>query len=180
MPAFVVLLKGVNVGKGNRIAMADFRALLTGLGFTGVQTLLNSGNAVFTAPGKSATALGKIIAKALVEKLELDVPVIVKTKAEWAAILAENPIAVPPEHHSRFLVACMQDNKSLADLVPLQDLAKAPEAMRVGKQAAYLFCPNGILDSKVANSLLGKGNKGVTSRNWATVLKLADLLNEPC
>ena len=50
MPTFVALLRGVNVGKAKRVPMAELRALLSGLGYTGVATLLNSGNAVFHAP----------------------------------------------------------------------------------------------------------------------------------
>lgn len=50
MPAtHVALLRGINVGKAKRIAMADLRAVVTALGATDVQTLLNSGNVVFTA-----------------------------------------------------------------------------------------------------------------------------------
>ena len=50
MPTFVALLRGVNVGKAKRVPMTDLRARLSGLGYTGVTTLLNSGNAVFRAP----------------------------------------------------------------------------------------------------------------------------------
>jgi uncharacterized protein (DUF1697 family) len=49
MPRFVVLLRGVNVGKGNRVAMVEFKESLEGLGYTDVKTLLNSGNAVFAS-----------------------------------------------------------------------------------------------------------------------------------
>ena len=49
MTTFIALLRGVNVGKAKRVPMAEFRTLLAGLGYTGVATLLNSGNAVFRA-----------------------------------------------------------------------------------------------------------------------------------
>lgn len=65
MPRFVALLRGVNVGKGNRIAMADFRRLLEGAGCTDVLTLLNSGNAVFGNVGRSSSAHARTIAAAL-------------------------------------------------------------------------------------------------------------------
>ena len=54
MTRFVALFRGINVGKAKRIAMADLRALLTGMGYTDVQTLLNSGNATFHSPSSSA------------------------------------------------------------------------------------------------------------------------------
>lgn len=44
---YVALLRGINVGRAKRVAMADLRALVEGLGFHSVRTLLNSGNVVF-------------------------------------------------------------------------------------------------------------------------------------
>ena len=53
MPLYVALLRGVNVGRAKRVPMADWRALLEELGCEGVRTILNSGNAVFRAAGRS-------------------------------------------------------------------------------------------------------------------------------
>ena len=79
MPRFIALLRGVNVGKAKRVPMADFRALLVGLGGTDVSTLLNSGNAVFSAAGTSAAKHAIRFAAAIAERLQVDVPVIVKS-----------------------------------------------------------------------------------------------------
>ena len=65
MPSFVALLRGVNVGKAKRVPMAELRTLLTGLGYTGVATLLNSGNAVFGAASGSPETHGAAIAAAI-------------------------------------------------------------------------------------------------------------------
>ena len=94
MPAFVALLRGVNVGKAKRVPMAEFRGLLSGLGYTGVETLLNSGNAVFRASAGTPARHAASIAAALSSRLGVDVPVVVKSAKELAAIVAENPIAV--------------------------------------------------------------------------------------
>ena len=48
----MALLRGVNVGRGNRVAMADLRATVAACGFTDVTTVLASGNVVFTTPRK--------------------------------------------------------------------------------------------------------------------------------
>ena len=45
----VALLRGINVGRAKRVAMADLRSLVERLGYTDVRTLLNSGNVVFTS-----------------------------------------------------------------------------------------------------------------------------------
>ena len=105
MPAFVALLRGVNLGKANRVPMAELRALLSGLGYSDVATLLNSGNAVFRADQGNPEAHAARIAEALTRELGVSVPVIVKLADEVEAIVSESPYEVEPEHHSRFLVA---------------------------------------------------------------------------
>jgi uncharacterized protein (DUF1697 family) len=174
MARFVVLLRGVNVGKGNRLPMADFKALLLGLGYTEVSTLLNSGNAVFSSTGRSVLKHAEAIGQALEQQLGLRVSVIVKSGAEMAAAVSSNPLEVPEADHSKFLVAFVQDSAALQKLVGQQALAQPPERFAVGSEAAYLHCANGILESKLGEALLKLG-KGVTTRNWATVLKLVAL-----
>ena len=178
MPTFVALLRGVNVGKAKRVPMAEFRALLVGLGYTNVATLLNSGNAVFRAargaPGRHAAD----IAAAVSDRLKVDVPVIVKSAKELATIVAENPIHAEVPGHPRLLVAFVQDAQALSGLEAVGSLVVPPEQFAVGKNAAYLFCSAGILQSKAGEALLGKAGRAATTRNWATVLKLQAMTRE--
>jgi uncharacterized protein (DUF1697 family) len=177
MPQFVVLLRGVNVGRGNRVPMAEFRRLLEGLGYAEVRTLLNSGNAVFSGKGRSAAGHSKAIADALVQQAGIAVPVIVIAATDFQAAVAGNP-AVPAEaQHSSFLVAFGQSAEALQGLKTLAPLVGAAEHFSIGPHAAYLRCSPGILESAAAAALLGKMGRGVTTRNWATVLKLQKLLD---
>lgn len=178
MPTFVALLRGVNVGKAKRVAMAELRALLSDLGYTSVATLLNSGNAVFCAPTGTPVRHSASIAAAISSQLAVEVPVVVKSARELAAIIAENPISAEAHEHPRFLVAFTQDTKALPGLAAIESLVVPPEKFAVGKNAAYLLCSAGILESKAGESLLGKAGKAATTRNWATVLKLQALASE--
>jgi len=176
MTAFVALLRGVNVGKAKRVPMADWRVQLHDLGYTEVATLLNSGNAVFCANQAPSAQHATAIAAAIERGLDVRVAVVVKSAKEFSAIVAENPFATRAEDHSRLMVAFAPDNKLLAALESLAGLAVAPEEFAVGKHAAYLYCPAGILESKLATAMLGKVGAAVTTRNWATTLKLQALL----
>jgi uncharacterized protein (DUF1697 family) len=173
---FVVLLRGVNVGKGNRVPMAEFRALLEGQGFSEVQTLLNSGNAVFRSVGRSASVHAKAISTALQERLGLSIQVVVKSSSDFLAAVAENTLAPAADKHSRFLVAFAQDQAAIEALAALHTSVRPPERLLVGKHAAYLDCARGIMESEAANALLGRTGRLVTTRNWATTLKLEQLL----
>jgi uncharacterized protein (DUF1697 family) len=177
MPRYVVLLRGVNVGKGNRVAMAEFKAMLEGLGHTEVKTLLNSGNAVFNSSARSGEKLAVAIAAQLEEKFGVTTPVIVKSAAELASIIKNAPMVPADTEHSRFLVAFGRDEQAVQALAPLVPLARAPERLLITFHAAYLHCPGGLLESKVGEVLLGKAGRAVTTRNWGTVLKIEALLS---
>jgi uncharacterized protein (DUF1697 family) len=176
---FVVLLRGVNVGKGKRVPMAEFKALLEALGYAEVKTLLNSGNAVFTARDRSGMDHAAAIAAEVERTFGVSTPAIVKSAAEMAAIIHGTPIPPPEGQHSRFLVAFGPGTAALEALRPLLPLARPPERMAVTQAAAYLYCAAGILESEVGAALLGKAGRGVTTRNWATVLKIGALMGVP-
>lgn len=175
MPAFVVLLRGVNVGKAKRVPMADFRALLIGIGCTSVTTLLNSGNAVVEAPRQASATLAGKVADAVETRLGFPVPVVVKSADELTRIIKGNQLDREAQDHSRLLVAFAQGTRCLERLNSLVPLVSPPERLLILQHAAYLHCPGGILESKAARALLGKAGAGVTTRNWATVLKLQAL-----
>jgi len=172
---FVALLRGINVGKANRIPMAGLRALLEGLGYTDVTTLLNSGNAVFRAAKGTPAKHAADIAATITSQMQLNVPVIVKSAQELDAITSANPWATTAPDPSRLLVAFAQNNQALGGLDTISKSVVAPEEFVIGSQAAYLHCVSGILESKAGKALLGKPGQAVTTRNWATVLKLQAL-----
>jgi uncharacterized protein (DUF1697 family) len=176
MPYFLALLRGVNVGRAKRVPMAELRALLAGLGYTDVATLLNSGNAVFRAAAGSSSKHASDIASAIAAGLRVEVPVIVKSAKELAAIASENPFARLATDPSRLLVAFAQDTAALSALAAIEALIRPPEQFAIGRKAAFLLIPTGILASQAGTALLGKSGASVTTRNWATVLKLQALL----
>lgn len=178
MSRFVVLLRGVNVGKGNRLPMAGFRACLEALGYTGIRTLLNSGNAVFAAGGRDPARHATAIAAALQASFGIATPVIVRSAVEFAAILRSNPIVPPEGDHSRFLVGFAMDPDALLAVEALRPLLQPGERLAISGSALYLHCAGGLLDSPLAAALLGRSGRSLTTRNWATVLKLHALLDE--
>lgn len=176
MTRFVALFRGINVGQAKRIAMADLRALLEALGYTGVQTLLNSGNAVFEATAAPGVKHAQSIRDAVAKLLGVDALVVVKSAKDIAAIVAGNPLAAIASDSSRLLVAVTDQAGTLAGLEPIAKTGWGADEVRVGKHAAYVWCPDGILTSKAGAALLkGLADKG-TTRNWATIEKLHAML----
>jgi uncharacterized protein (DUF1697 family) len=178
VPRFVALLRGVNVGKGNRVPMPEFKATLEALGYTSVSTLLNSGNAVFTGAGTGAVRHAARICAALAARLAVTTPTVVKSATELGVIVDRAPMRPAAPEHSRFLVVFAQDAATLRALRELLPLVRPPEKLVVAAHAAYLYCPQGSLASKAGAALLGKTRGGITTRNWATVLKLHALAGD--
>jgi uncharacterized protein (DUF1697 family) len=175
MPRYVALLRGVNVGTGNRVPMASFRAVVDAAGGRDVRTLLNSGNAVFSHAARRPEALALDIRAGLETSAAVSVPVVVLSSAVLDEVIRDNVLAPFCDDPSRLLVAFAQDPAAIRELTPLGDLAAPPERFHVGGRAAYLWCPAGFMASRAAVALLGKAGRAVTTRNWATVLKLQAL-----
>jgi uncharacterized protein (DUF1697 family) len=171
----VALLRGINVGRGQRLPMAELASLLADLGCTGVRTLLNSGNAVFdsaTAPSDLALQLHAAIR----QRLDLEVPVQVRSAACFRAIVDGNPLLPLADDASRLLVAFPAPGQTPAALSAWRAPAGEGGALHIGAHAAYLWCPQGVLESPLASALLGKAGAQFTTRNWATVSRIAAAL----
>ena len=178
MACYVALFRGINVGKAKRIAMADLRVLLEKLGYTGVKTLLNSGNAVFSGPATPPAKLAQAIRAAVAKQLGVDALVLVKRAEDIAAIVKGNELGKIATDHSRLLVAMTPEAGALAGVAALAAKRWGKEKLHVGKHAAYVWCADGILESPAAAALLKGLENAATTRNWATLNKIHALMQE--
>lgn len=173
---YAALLRGINVGKGKRIAMADLRSLLEDLGFTAVKTLLNSGNVVFNAQTEAPDRLALRIEAAVLARVGFSSRVTVLSAADLQAILDENPLAEIADDASRYLIAVLRSAEDLMRAQGLMAKDWSPERMIAGTRVIYLWCARGILESGMLD-LIGKVfGERATTRNWATLGKLNALM----
>jgi uncharacterized protein (DUF1697 family) len=168
----VALIRGINVGRAKRVAMADLRALVEDLGYADARTLLNSGNIVFTAPGATASDAAARIETALVSRLGLSARVTVLSNAELANVVRENPFLKVADNPSRLQVAFLTSTADRSRLGPLTKQDWGPEKLAVGARVAYLWCPDGIADSPLWEAVGKSLGDAVTTRTWTTVTKL--------
>jgi uncharacterized protein (DUF1697 family) len=169
---YVGLLRGVNVGRSVRIAMADLRALVEQLGYREATTLLNSGNVTFKGPRAETSHVVERIESALLKAVGAPVSVVVLTGDELAAAAAANPLTKVASDPSRLVLVATARPEILDRLTPLAKRDWAPEALAVGPRAAYFWCPGGFADSPVAEAVRRAVGDEVTMRNWATIDKL--------
>jgi len=173
MTRYIALLRGINVGGNNMVRMTDLRTLLSKMGFEDVQTLLQSGNVVFTGPKKSPAALERELEEALEKGMKVKVDVHVRTADEWRTVIDANPFAADAKKDpARFVVTCYKSPLDPAKVKAARAAITGREKLRVDGRHLYMTFPDGQGNSKAAivvGRMLGMG----TARNWNTVLKLA-------
>jgi uncharacterized protein (DUF1697 family) len=168
----VALLRGINVGRAKRVAMADLRALLEELGYSDVRTLLNSGNVVFTAPGVAPGDAAARIEEALPKRTGVSSRITVLTAEELAAAIDENPLLEVAHDPTRLFAAVLTNKVDRRKLEQLLQQDWAPEVLALGTRVAYVWCPEGLLASKLSAAVGKALGDAVTTRNWATLTKL--------
>lgn len=175
MSFHVALLRGINVGGHNKVAMSDLRALLDDLGFTGVKSLLQSGNLVFQSKQRTDAALERLLEAETAKRLELSADYIVRTAVQWAKVVAGNPFPKEAQSDpSHLVVVFLKTAPSAKSVDTLRAAIQGPEILRCQGKELYVVYPAGIGRSKLTGSLIEAklGTRG-TARNWNTVLKLA-------
>ena len=179
MPTYVALLRGINVGKAKRVAMADLRAAIESLGYGDVRTLLNSGNAVFTSKRPLKKTAAEELRAALVKKTGVSSRFTLRSAEELQATVDANPLLKVATDHTRLFAAFVTESDGMALVKPVAAQSWSPEAVALGPSVVYVWCPSGLLESK-ASVAVGKAlGDGVTVRNWATVAKLISLISAP-
>ena len=175
MARHIALLRAVNVG-GRKLPMADLRALCGELGWEEVETYIQSGNVVFRAKGKGG-ALEAQLETAIKARFGLDVPVVVRSSAQWAGYAAANPFpraARDEPNRLQLLVSKQAPNADAAEM--LMERAQAGETVKAAGGALWFHFPEGVGTSKLTPALIDKAcGSPSTARNWRTVVKLKEM-----
>jgi uncharacterized protein (DUF1697 family) len=165
------MLRAVNVG-GRRIAMPALRELLSGSGYSGARTYLQSGNVVLESEA-SPEQLADDARRLISERFGFDVPVIVRTLVELEAVLDHNPFPdgeqMPKLYWVSFLDAELPEDR----VQWLAQRTKGGEQFTVVHREIYAWLPDGVARSKLASAMAAPA-KGVTAtaRNWSSVRAL--------
>jgi uncharacterized protein (DUF1697 family) len=168
----VAFIRGINVGRAKRVAMADLRGLVERAGYADVRTVLTSGNVAFEAPRARSERIARDIEAAIERACGFAAAAIVLTAAELDDIVRANPHVARGWDAARVIVAFVRGPAELARARPLLDADWTPEAIALGARAAYFSCPNGVIASKVLPAFARQTAEAATTRTWATVLKV--------
>ena len=174
MPRYVALLRGVNVGGKGRMAMADLRACVEGIGHEDVATHIQTGNVLFRTPMRSAEKVARTLEDAVGTDLGFRTAVMIRTAAQLTAALDERPFpdADPAALHIAFLREKPSAAKATAFVAP-----DGPDEVAVIGREVHLHYPDGMGRSKLTGALIEKAlGVPATARGRSVVEKLRDLL----
>ena len=168
MTAYVALLRAVNVG-GRKLIMSELKAIADEAGLGKARTFIASGNLVF-ASAKSEAAVARLLEERLKAHMKAEVPVLVRTAAEMAAVVAANPFA--NASGSKVTAIFLQPAPAKGAIEKASGIAD--EELALGAREIYVHYPSGMGRSKLRLPAAAGG----TARNMNTVAKLAAMAKE--
>ena len=184
MATHVALLRGINVGGRNKVSMADLRAVVSGLGHTGVATYIQSGNVLFTSDETGTEALAAALEEAIATSLGIKPAVVVLSREDLERAVRDNPY--PDEPNPKAVHAVFFRGPVPAGAAQAIEAGRRRAAERGGGNDSakvvgttmFVHTPDGFGRSELSLYLLGRSASPVatgTARNWATVTKLLAL-----
>jgi uncharacterized protein (DUF1697 family) len=171
----IVLLRGINLGSRNRVAMPKLRELLEDAGFEDVATYVQSGNVVLSS-GKKNEDVARACERLIAKHLGLEIDVVARTRAQLAKVVERNPLGEVATNPKRYQVSFLGGRAPSGLRAQLEGVRAEEEALAIHGREIYAWHPAGVARSKLWTLLAGR-DLGVTAtaRNWTTVTKLLEL-----
>ncbi len=173
---YLALLRGINVGGKNILPMKDLAQMFSSAGCSNVRTYIQSGNVIFETRG-SAPKVAAAIATEIEKRYGYRVPLVLRTSGQLLKTIRANPFLKAGAHEKTLHVYFLAHSPNEAAIAALDPARSAPDAFHVIGQEIYLHVPNGMGRTKLTNAYFdAKLSTTSTARNWATVLKLSEMM----
>jgi len=159
--------------------MPQLREALEDSGFEDVSTYVQSGNVVLSSTA-AANGVGADVEWLLAKRFDLDVKVVVRTRAQLAAVVKRNPFAEVATNPKLYQVTFLEKTPPAEVMRKLEAAASGKERIvHIGREL-YAWHPDGVGRSKLAAFMSGRGlGVTATARNWTTVTRLLEMSDEP-
>jgi len=170
--AYIVLFRGV--GGATQLPVKRLREVLSDAGFGHVSTYINSGNAVLSSSLDEA-GVAMQVAGIVRKSLGFEKHVLVRSREDWAAAIADNPFPDVTDEPTKFHVYALEREPADEDVARLNAKAVGTERFNVKGRTLYLHTPDGMGGSAFAPKIEPTLKLAATARNWRTVLALDEM-----
>jgi uncharacterized protein (DUF1697 family) len=177
MQTYIAILRGINVSGQKMINMELLKAHMKELGFKNIETYIQSGNIIFDYENINSIDLAKQIEVKILEKYGFQVPVIVRTPPEFDQIINNNPfLNSRKEDINKLHVTFLSSIPAQEQLNKFPQIENIADEFEISGDRVFIFCPNGYGNTKLNNNFFENKLKVIcTTRNWKTVIKLAEM-----
>jgi uncharacterized protein (DUF1697 family) len=180
MPAYIAMLRGINISGHKSMKMGDLRALCSRLGFQNVETHVQSGNIVFQTTTENPATLSKRISETILKSFGFDAPVIVRTSKQMQNVITNNPFLKRKDvDSSKLHVTFLSETVQEDSLRNLKTISTGQDQFYPAPQEIYLYCPGGYGRTKLSNNAIEKAlSVRATTRNWRTTNTLFEMVSK--
>ncbi|MEM7335576.1 MAG: DUF1697 domain-containing protein [Chloroflexota bacterium] len=175
MNTAIALFRGINVGGKNKIKMKELAEVLENLGYTNIQTYIQSGNVVFQTIQAVSEKAAEEISRAIFNKKGFEPRVLLLTKPQFQNAIEQNPF--PTDNGKLLHFYFLESTPSQPNLERIQTLKSETESFELTENTFYLYAPGGIGRSKLAASVEKALGVPATARNWNTVSKILTMIH---
>jgi len=173
MPSYCAFLRAVNLGAKRRFPMDHIRRCVESVGFTGVETHINTGNVRFDSTMRSRARIEERLEQAFAADRGFEVPTIVYSCAEVAQVAAdvEELHDVSLERH---YVQLLKDEPSPETVTALEGLSVGAHRVVVRHRAAHLLLGEGYEAGRVDPLRAERLLSVTTNRSHTVIRAIAD------
>ena len=174
---FIAFIRGINVGRKNRIKMADLVKTLSLLGLKNIKTYLQSGNILFEHDSFDDINISDEIERKISQEFGISVNVIIRSVDELESIIKFNPFIKDLDiEPSKMHVTYLREIPDKDIIFILEQFKGENENLKFNGKEIYLYLPNGYAKTKLTNEFFEKKLKTVaTTRNWKTTTRILEL-----
>lgn len=178
MKVYIALFRGINVGGKNILPMKNLIGLFNDMGFTNVKTYIQSGNLVFSGNEQDPQQLSDRIRSSIKNRYHLEPRVQILNIEEFEKAIQNNPFPESESNPKSLHLGFLSEEPKNPDLNKLEEIRKESERFRLIGKVFYLIAPEGVGRSKLAAGSERLLDVSMTDRNWRTVCKIRDMVNE--
>jgi uncharacterized protein (DUF1697 family) len=178
MQILISLLRGVNMAGHNKIKMTDLEALFEKLGFTDVETYIQSGNVIFNdLEDIPPLEISAKIEEAILKKFEFNIPVLIRTAEDLKKVIRSNPFSVERNFNpEKLAVIFLYEMPLQTQIEKVSNVDYPPDKFYISGKEIFIYCPNGFGKTKLYTNFFENRMKVIgTGRNWKSVNTLYDL-----
>ena len=180
MSIWISILRGINVGGRNAIKMDALRNMYVQLGFSEVQSYIQSGNVIFKTELTDSKSIEKIISTEISKTFGFEVPVMVVEREECRKTINLNPFSRDSSYDQAYMhITFLSDNPEKTFIEKISIVNSGADEYCFGDKVIYLYCPAGYGNTKLSNTFFEKKLKlTATTRNLKTTTELLAIADQ--